>query len=138
MQDLTYTARPVPGITHPLIAEIYCKKDFGLSGHDKEVLVIETRHLKEANDNLAGFFPDFIVARHSQPQSNGQGTAYMTCPLVEIGLRFIDVLKKVLKSFCWRRNGRKNSVTHHIRFSIPDALHPLFAVLNSFWNQKKW
>lgn len=51
MQDLTHTARPVPGITHPLIAEIYCKKDFGLTGQGKEILVIETRQLKEANDN---------------------------------------------------------------------------------------
>ncbi|MCD8497034.1 MAG: hypothetical protein LRZ85_02480 [Alphaproteobacteria bacterium] len=51
----------VSGITHPLISDMYLKKDFGRGPHHEDVLVIETRRTP-ANDSGVGRFEDYLAA----------------------------------------------------------------------------
>lgn len=46
MQNITQTLKPVSGINHPLVADMYLKKD--LSHHDANILVIEAKKKKAA------------------------------------------------------------------------------------------
>lgn len=64
MQNILNTLKPVSGISHPLIANMYLKKDFGSSDHNLEqnVLVIEAReHNTEDNNEDDCSFDSYLI-----------------------------------------------------------------------------
>lgn len=61
MLNITNTAMPVAGVTHPLIADMYLKKDF--SHNNENVLVIEARNKRgtDGDDAQHESFDSYLI-----------------------------------------------------------------------------
>lgn len=58
MQNIFNTSKPVTGYHHPLIANMYLKKDY--SHNEEDVLVIEARRSAKYKDNSNRDFDSYL------------------------------------------------------------------------------